>query len=194
MEYPARLDVTTPDRIANWRPLVQWLLALPHMIIAGALSYVSSAVSVISWFVILFTGRLPKGLADFQVMILRYTTRSQLYQGFLFDRYPEFDFSMTSEEPGGSPVVLSVTPALDGRNRLTVFFRLILAIPAMIFALLVWIVGVICWILAFFAVLFTGRWPEGLRQWVVKSVRVSVRVQAYGLLLLTDEYPPFSLD
>ena len=83
MECPATLDVTTPPRIANWRPLVQWLLALPHMIIAGALSYVSLAVSVISWFVILFTGRLPKGLADFQMMILRYTLRSQLYQGCL---------------------------------------------------------------------------------------------------------------
>lgn len=91
MDYPAKLDVTTPERIANWRPLVQWLLALPHLIIAAALGYVSYAVSVISWFVILFTGRLPEGLANFQVMILRYTTRAQLYEGFLFDKYPEFD-------------------------------------------------------------------------------------------------------
>jgi len=194
MDYPAKLDVTTPERIANWRPLVQWLLALPHLIIAAALGYVSYAVSVISWFLILFTGRLPEGLANFQVMILRYTTRAQLYEGFLFDKYPEFDFSMTSQEPGGSPVVLSVIPALEGRNRLTVLVRLILAIPAMIFATLVWIVGAVCWILAFFAVLFTGRWPEALRQWVLKAVRVSVRMQAYALLLLTDEYPPFSLD
>ena len=193
MDYPATLDVTTPDRIANWRPLVQWLLALPHMIIAGALSYVTYAVAVIAWFVILFTGRLPEGLANFQVMILRYATRAQLYQGFLFDKYPEFDFSMTSQEPGGSPVTLSVTPALEGRNRLTVFFRLFTAIPAVIFAMLVGILGAICWILAFFAVLFTGRWPEGLRRFVVKSVRVSVRTQAYTMLL-TDEYPPFSLD
>ena len=193
MDYPATLDVTTPDRIANWRPLVQWLLALPHMIIAGALSYVTYAVAVIAWFVILFTGRLPEGLANFQVMILRYATRAQLYQGFLFDKYPEFDFSMTSQEPGGSPVTLSVTPALEGRNRLTVFFRLFTAIPAVIFAMLVGIIGAICWILAFFAVLFTGRWPEGLRRFVVKSVRVSVRTQAYTMLL-TDEYPPFSLD
>ena len=193
MDYPATLDVTTPDRIANWRPLVQWLLALPHMIIAGALSYVTYAVAVIAWFVILFTGRLPEGLANFQVMILRYATRAQLYQGFLFDKYPEFDFSMTSQEPGGSPVTLSVTPALEGRNRLTVFFRLFTAIPAVIFAMLVGILGAICWILAFFAVLFTGRWPEGLRRVVVKSVRVSVRTQAYTMLL-TDEYPPFSLD
>jgi hypothetical protein len=136
MDYPATLDVTTPDRIANWRPLLQWLLALPHMIIAFALSYVAPAVAFIAWFAILFTGRLPEGLATFQVMILRYTTRAQLYQGFLFDKYPEFDFSMTSQEPGGSPVTLSVTPSLEGRNRLTVFFRLFTAIPAVIFAVL----------------------------------------------------------
>jgi hypothetical protein len=193
MDYPATLDVTTPDRIANWRPLLQWLLALPHMIIAFALSYVAPAVAFIAWFAILFTGRLPEGLATLQVMILRYTTRAQLYQGFLFDKYPEFDFSMTSQEPGGSPVTLSVTPSLEGRNRLTVFFRLFTAIPAVIFAMLVGIVGAICWILGFFAVLFTGRWPEGLRRFVVKSVRVSVRTQAYTMLL-TDQYPPFSLD
>jgi hypothetical protein len=193
MDYPATLDVTTPDRIANWRPLLQWLLALPHMIIAFALSYVAPAVAFIAWFAILFTGRLPEGLATLQVMILRYTTRAQLYQGFLFDKYPEFDFSMTSQEPGGSPVTLSVTPSLEGRNRLTVFFRLFAAIPAVIFAMLVGIVGAICWILGFFAVLFTGRWPEGLRRFVVKSVRVSVRTQAYTMLL-TDQYPPFSLD
>lgn len=193
MDYPATLDVTTPARIANWRPLVQWLLALPHMILAWALGYVTYAVAIVAWFVILFTGRLPEGLANFQVMILRYTTRAQLYQGFLYDTYPEFDFSMTSQEPGGSPVTLSVTPALEGRNRLTVFFRFITAIPAYIFALFVGIVAILFWILAFFAVLFTGRWPEGLRGFVVKSVRVSVRLQAY-LLLLTDQYPPFSLD
>ena len=193
MEYPATLDVATPPRIANWRPLVQWLLALPHLLMAAALTYVTYAVAIIAWFVILFTGRLPEGLADFQVMILRYTTRAHLYTGFLFDSYPEFDFSMTAQEPGGSPVDLSVTPALEGRNRLTVFFRFFTAIPAYIFSMLVGIVAILCWILAFFAVLFTGRWPEGLRRFVVKAVRVSVRLQAY-ILLLTDEYPPFSLD
>ncbi len=193
MDFPIKFDVVTPERTANWRPLVQWLLGLPHLIIASALGYVSEAVAVISWFVILFTGRLPEGLANFQVMILRYTTRSQLYAGFLYEAYPPFEYSMTAQEPGGSPMTLSVTPALENRNRLTAFFRIIWAIPAIIFMILVSIVGVICWFLAFFAVLFTGRWPQGLRNWVLKMTRVSLRVQVY-MSLLTDEYPPFATD
>lgn len=193
MDYPVRVGVETPERLANWRPLVQWLLAIPHLVIAWALSYVSSAVSIISWFIILFTGRLPEGLAKFQIMILRYTNRAQLYAGFMYDAYPPFDYTMTNEEPGGSPFTLSVTPALENRNRLTVAFRLILAIPALIFSLLVGIVGAVCWLLGFFAVLFSGRWPAGLHSWVMKAVRCGVRAQVYTSLL-TDEYPPFSTD
>ena len=66
-------------------------------------------------------------------------------------------------------------------------------IPAMLYAVVIGIVGIICWFLAFFAVLFTGRWPEGLRAWAMKGLRVSIRTDAY-VLLFTDEYPPFSTD
>lgn len=193
MEYPATIDVTTPDRVDNWRPLVQWFLAIPHLLIAGALEYVTGAVAVISWFVILFTGRLPAGLANFQVMIYRYTTRAELYAGFLYDTYPPFDFSMTAEEPGGSPVEVSFQPVLEDRNRLTVGLRIIWAIPALLYAIAIIIVGLVCWFLAFFAIVFTGRWPDGLRSWVMKMLRVVTRANAY-VLLLTDEYPPFTTD
>jgi Domain of unknown function (DUF4389) len=193
MDYPATVEVRSPEEIDRWRPLVQWILAIPHLIIAGALEYVTGAVAVISWFVILFTGRLPVGLANFQAMILRYTTRAELYAGFLYDEYPPYDFTMSAAEPGGSPVEVVIEPALEDRNRLTVGLRLLWAIPAIIYAILVAIVGIICWFLSFFAVLFTGRWPEGLRSWVLKMLRVSIRANAY-ILLLTDEYPPFATD
>jgi len=193
MSYPASIDVNTPDRLANWRPIVQWILALPHLIIAGALGYASGAVGVVSWFVILFTGRLPEGLANFQMMVLRYTVRAELYAGFLHDEYPPFDFTMAAPEPGGTPVDIGFTPALDNRNRLTVGLRFFWAIPAMFFAFAISIVGGICWFLGFFAVLFTGRWPAGLYTWVMNTTRVSLRFQAYTLLL-TDEYPPFETE
>ncbi len=191
--YPARINVISPDRIDRWRPLVQWILAIPHLIIAWALEYVSGALAVISWFIILFTGKLPEGLANFQIMILRYTTRAEIYAGFLHDQYPPFDFTMTAEEPGGTPVDLVVQPELENRNRLTVGLRIIWAIPALLYTFLIVIVGLLCYFLAFFAVLFTGRWPEGLRDWVMKMLRVGLRVNAY-VLLLTDEYPPFSTE
>ncbi|MDH3754951.1 MAG: DUF4389 domain-containing protein [Acidimicrobiia bacterium] len=193
MDYPATIDVTTPDRVANWRALVQWILAIPHLIIASALEYAAGAIAIISWFVILFTGRLPAGLANFQVMIIRYTARAELYAGFLYDEYPPFDFAMAAEEPGGSAVQVTCRPALENRNRLTVGLRLFWIIPAILYFLLIAIVGVICWFLSFFAVLFTGRWPDGLRSWVMKMLRVYVRISAYALLL-TDDYPPFATD
>ena len=66
-------------------------------------------------------------------------------------------------------------------------------IPALLFAVAIGIVGILAYLLSFFAVLFTGTWPVGLRRWVIKSFRVSNRFSAYALLL-TDEYPPFSTD
>lgn len=193
MDYPATIEVQTPPRLANWRPLVQWILAIPHLIIAWALEYVTAAVAVVSWFVILFTGRLPEGLANFQIMIMRYTSRAQLYAGFLHEDYPPFDFAMSAQDSNTTPVRLDVVPALENRNRLTVGLRLIWIIPAVLYAILIAIVGMIAWFLSFFAVLFTGRWPEGLHSWVMKMVRVFTRLTAY-VSLLTDEYPPFSTD
>ena len=87
MSYPATVQIETPDRIAFWRPLVQWFLAIPHLLIAGVLGTVSQLVAVISWFAIVFTGRLPAGLADFQAMRLRYELRIQAYIAFLHDEY-----------------------------------------------------------------------------------------------------------
>lgn len=191
--YPANITVETPAKMDRWRPLVQWILAFPHMIIAGALGSVSSAVGLISWFIILLTGKLPEGLANVQVLILRYTARAQLYAGFMFEEYPPFDFTMSTEDPGGSPVVLDVIPALDDRNRLTVGLRFFWLIPAWFYTMLIGLIGAICWVIAFFAVLFTGSWPDGLRSWVMKLNRVGIRFQAYALLL-TDEYPPFASD
>lgn len=193
MTYPAAITVQTPERMDNWRPLVQWILAIPHLIIAYALDYVARAVSVVSWFIILFTGKLPENLANFQIMIIRYTTRAQLYAGFVHADYPPYDFTMTTSDPGGQPVVVDIEPALENRNRLTVGLRIIWLIPAMVYTFLIAIVGIICWFLAFFAILFTGRWPDGLRSWVMKTVRVGIRLNAYAYLL-TDEYPPFSTD
>lgn len=193
MNYPVTISVDTPQRLANWRPLVQWLLAIPHLLILGVLGTVSQIVSIISWLAILFTGRLPGGLAQVQAMYLRYSLRTNAYVGFLTDQYPPFAFDAVNEDHGGHSASLSVSPALEGRNRLTCFFRIILMIPALIFLFIIAIIATICSILGFLAVLFTGRWPEGLRNFVVANLRISARFGAYASFL-TDQYPPFSLD
>jgi Domain of unknown function (DUF4389) len=193
MEYPASIEVRTPDELARWRPFVQWILTIPHLIIAGALGYVAGAVAIIAWFVILFTGKLPDGIANLQMMIIRYTARAYVYAGYLHDEYPPFDFTLAANEPGGTPVDIEFEPALADRNRLTVGLRFIWIIPAALFAFVIWIVGVFVWMIAALAVLFTGRWPTGLLDWAGKCLRVWLRLEMYGSLL-TDEYPPFNTD
>lgn len=193
MSYPAQLDIQTPDKIANWRPLVQWIMAIPHFIISYVLLIVAQVVAFVSWFVILFTGKLPEGLANVTCMALRYQTRAQAFSGFLHAEFPPFDFATTPGDPGGTPVSVSFQPALDGRNRLTCALRLIWMIPAWVVTTIIVLIGAICWFIGFFAVLFTGTWPAGLHAWAMKSMRASLRLNAYAFLL-TDEYPPMSFD
>ena len=192
--YPATLTFDPPEKVANWRPLLNWLLAIPHLVVLYAFNAVSEAIGVVSWFVILFTGALPEGLANFQVMIMRYSTRAYAYVLFMKEEYPPFTFGMTPTDPGDDPRVrVDVVPQLVNRNRVTVAFRIILAIPQLIVLALLALVASVAVLIAFFAVLFTGQWPDGLRDFVVKVMRWSVRFQAY-FLLLNDEYPPFALD
>ena len=192
--YPASFTLDPPERIANWRPLVHWLLAIPHMVILYVVSFVAQVVGFVSWLVILFTGKLPEGMAGVQMLYLRYTARVYAYAGFLVEEYPPFAFATTAEDPGDAgPLRVEFRPALEDRNRLTTFFRLLLAIPHLVVLAIVFLGVAICWVIAFFAVLFTGRWPAGLRDFVVGALRWNLRANAY-VFLLTDEYPPFSLE
>ena len=193
MAYPASYELDADTRIANWRPLVHWLLAVPHLFIAYLLGQVGSLVGVISWFVIVFTGALPASLANFQCLVIRYTARTYTYVLWLREPYPAFDFSITPEDPGGDPVKVDLVPALEGRTRLTVGLRLIWLIPAALFAVVLWLAASAVVFVSFFAVLCTGRYPRGMRDFVVKAGRYFVRFSAY-CYLLTDEYPPFALD
>jgi hypothetical protein len=193
--YPATLEVDRAERIANWRPIVQWLLAIPHLAIINVMQDLSGVVAIISWFAILFTGKLPEGLANLQCLIVRYGNRTYAYAGFLREEYPPFTFETDAPADPGSypPVRTGFVPELENRNRLTTAFRIILVIPHVIVLVLLAVAAVVAWVIALFAVLFTGRWPEAMRTFVVGVMRWGTRVYAY-LLLLTDQYPPFSLD
>jgi hypothetical protein len=191
--YPATLAFDPPERVANWRPLVNWLLAIPHLVVIAALRYVAEALGVVSWFIILFTGRLPAGIANFQIMYMRYYVRTNTFAVFLRNEYPPFDFSISPTDPGTDPRVrVDVEPQLEQRNRLTVAFRLILAIPHFVVLAILLIANLFVLLIAFFAVLFTGTWPAGLRDFTLGVMRWFLRLEAY-MFLLTDEYPPFAL-
>jgi hypothetical protein len=188
----ADMHLDSPRETQNWRPFVNWLLAIPHLVIANALGNVANFMSIISWFSIVFTGRMPEGIARFQRMILRYEARAYSYVAFLRRPYPQFEFDMADGDNGTDPLRVDFAPQLSERNRLTVAFRLVLIIPAVIYTVLVAIAATFAVIIAGFAVLVTGRWPQGLRSFVLDAGRLILRVSAYGRLL-TDTYPSLAL-
>jgi hypothetical protein len=192
--YPATFTFDPPEKVTNWRPLVNWLLAIPHLIVLYALRILAQVIAVISWFMIVFTGSMPDTFANLQAMYMRYEQRVYTFALFMREDYPPFAFGTTTADDGLDPLTrLDVQPVLTDRDRLSVGLRIFYVIPHLI-ALIG--LGIYAWILAlinFFIVLFTGAWNPGHRETVIKVQRWYVRVGAY-FLLLTDEYPPFTLD
>ena len=209
--HPVRLHVTpAPDGRDRLTTAFRPILAIPHLILvggpiaafitwssndgradhsvgaAGVLGAVAFVCALIAWFAIVFTGRAPDGLWRLSAFYLRWRVRSSAYVALLRDEYPPF-----GDAP--YPAEVDLPLPLEPRNRLTVAFRPILALPQL---LVVWLLGV-AWgvvsIVAWFAILFTGRHPATLYEFSVGALRWTTCVEAY-LLLLTDDYPPFTLD
>jgi hypothetical protein len=189
--HPAYLDLDAPLEIARWRPLVHWLLAIPQLIIAAVLGYVAYVVWVICFFAVLFTRRVPDGLFAFQVMTQRYNWRASSYAMFMRESYPPFDFTTVDVDPGGDPAIVGVQHPGEV-NRWLPLVKWLLAIPHYIVLAVLGIVVFVVLVIAWFAVIITGRYPQGLRDFLVGYSRWSWRVWAY-VLLLRDEYPPFTL-
>ena len=184
--YPLRFDVEYPERLSRWLILVKWLLAIPHFLILYALMGVANVIIFIAFFAILFTRRFPRGLFDFVVNIYRWNANVSAYVGLLRDEYPPFSW-----EAGKYPVTYEVDYP-EQLNRWLPLVKWLLALPHYIVLMLLLIVAVLLWIVAWFAILFTGRFPQGIFNFIVGVTRWSYRVNAY-VYFLRDDYPPFSL-
>jgi len=191
--YPVQLTFPDSNKVANWRPLAHWLMYIPHYIVAYVLSLVGSVVLMLSWFIIVITGKLPEGLANFTIMTQRYTMRTYGFLLGLTEDYPPFSFDSVNEDPGDHSIQLSVQPQLTDRSRLTVFFRIIMLIPLMIVGYFYFLIAGIVMFVAWFAVLLTGKYPTGMRSFTMNAFRFGARTSAY-FGLLTDQYPPFGLN
>ncbi len=88
--YPARLNIEYPEHIANWRPLVHWLLVIPYLIVAGVLLWLTGLMSIVAFFTILFTKKIPRGIFEVMVPGLRYQVRANAFAYFMTERYPPF--------------------------------------------------------------------------------------------------------
>ena len=189
---PAYFKVDSPHEVANWRPLVHWLLFIPHAIVLWALQTLAEVLFIIYWFVVLVTGKPNRGLYGILVMYERYNTRAS---GFLIgytEHYAPFDFDSGSTDNGAYPPMrLDLPEPLETVSR-TKLFNVILAIPHYVVLMVFWIGAAFALIAAWFAVLFTGRWPEGLRAFVVRVTNYYYRVWAY-VVMAENDYPRFGL-
>jgi ABC-type uncharacterized transport system YnjBCD permease subunit len=190
--YPLQLDFQAGRHITRWRPLVQWLLAIPHLMIAYALRSLRQVLTLISLFTVLFTERIPRSLFDAIVMTYRYEWRATSYAFFMHEDYPPFDFAVSSADDGMEPHTSLRLSYPEHLQRWQPLYKWFLAIPHYFVVAGLTIAACLGIIAGFFAVLVTGEYPEGIRDFLVSAYRYALRVEAY-VGFLTDRYPPFFL-
>jgi hypothetical protein len=210
MSYPVTVSIepalTNRNRLTT---AFRFILAIPHLILVGAIGFkiaydsgnssllswggesgllgaVAGVLAVVSWFTILISGQHISGIRQFTRFYLRWRVRALAYVMLLEDRYPPF-----GDEP--YPAAVTVVDPAAARDRVSVAFRLLLGIPHFIALLFLmcgwWVTSIVAW----FLILFTGAYPQGLYDFGVGCLGWLIRVEAY-MLLLVDEYPPFSFE
>jgi hypothetical protein len=184
--YPIRFDVPYAEPLSRWLPLVKWLLAIPHLIILYFLNALVGIITLIAFFAILFTRRYPAELFRFAAGIRRWQVNVSAYLYLLRDEYPPFSW-----ESGLYPPTLEIDYP-EKMNRWLPFVKWLLAIPHVIVLAFLGIAVLATTIVAFFAILFTRRYPPSLFNFAVGVLRWNERVSLY-VALMTDAYPPFRL-
>lgn len=204
MAYPVSVSVAPPSSPRNrLTTAFRAILAIPHIILVGGagatiafsedqqrsssaegglLGAVAFVLVVVSWFTIVFGGLHIDGLRRFTAFYLRWRARALAYMVLLEDAYPPFG-------DGPYPVALDIVEP-GPRRRLSVAFRAILAIPLLLILIPVMIAWCVVTVVAWFAILFTGRHPQRAFDFSVRALRWRMQLDAY-LLLLVDEYPPW---
>ena len=200
--YPVRVDGALDRHLSRWLWLVEWFLAIPHYVVLAFLWLAFAVLSVVAFFAILFTGRYPRAIFDFNVGVLRWIWRVQYYSygALATDRYPPFSL----DDDPAYPARLQVEyPKRLSRGLVLVKWWL-LAIPHyLVIALFVggtyavWhvgggLIGALV-LIAAVIVAVTGSYPEPVFDFVLGMNRWVLRVAAYAALM-TDRYPPFQLD
>jgi hypothetical protein len=186
--YPVQFSVHYPDRNLNRLTTgFRIILAIPILIVAAAVSGGARLLFLPALLMILFRQKYPRWWFDWNLELMRFTNRVAAYLALLDDRYPSTDErqAVTLEFP--------YPDAKTGLNRWLPLVKWFLAIPHYVVLVLLWVAAVVVVVIAWFAILFTGRYPRGLFDFVEGVMRWGNRVVAYAFTLVTDKYPPFRL-
>ena len=204
-EYPVRFDVEYPDRdLDRLTTALRIIVAIPIFIVAGAIGGHGSSYEAgrHSWTVatgaggllvfapllmIVFRQKYPRWWYDWNLELQRFSNRVGAYVALMDDRYPSTD------EKQSVTLDLPYPDVQRDLNRWLPLVKWFLAIPHYILLAFLWLGAIFAVIFAWFAILFTGRYPRGLFDFVVGVFRWTNRVIGYAFILVTDEYPPFRL-
>ena len=187
--YPFGFETDPPAPQSRLTVFFRFLLALPHLLIVGVLGYALGVVTLIAWVAILITGKYPEGLLSFAVNVQHWAARSNGYMYLLTGAYPPFALGPDTSYP----VRMTGDGVVEGRNRVTVFFRILLVIPHFIVLYFLAIALAVVWVISWLAALATGSVPAGMHNFMAGVLRWMTRVMNYAYLF-NDEYPPFSLE
>ena len=204
--YPATYDVEFPDRaLDRISTLFRFFAIIPIMIVLVLISrpiigpyhpgHVLHAWGLAGGGIlfggplvmILFRQKYPRWWFDWNLEFMRFSARIGVYAALMNDRYPSTDEQQTVK------LEIRYPDARADLNRWMPLVKWLLAIPHYIVLVFLWVAAFICIVIAWFAILFTGRYPRGLFDFVVSVQRWGIRVTAYAFFLVTDQYPPFSL-
>ncbi len=196
---PVRVNAQLDPDLSRWQWLVKWLLVVPHLVVLVFLWIAFPVLTLVAGVAILFTGRYPRRIFDVNVGILRWSWRVGYYATSVLgtDRYPPFTLAAVPEYPASLEIAYP-----EHLNRWLVLVKWwLLALPHYIVLAAVsggdtgWGAGLLATLvlIAAIALLFTGRYPQGLFDLVLGLHRWMFRLVAY-VALMTDVYPPFRLD
>ena len=175
-------DVGYPQERNRMTVAFRIILAIPHLIVSQVWGYLAQVLSVVQWVIVLFTGKRNEGIWNLQQSWLGYYSRVIGYVDLLFDEYPAF-----GTDAGPVPVQSAISFD-EPVNRLSNALRFIWIIPAVIVYIIMSLVGAVVLLVSWFAILITGKQSQGWWDFILKVVRYTLQVQAYGLLM-TDVYP-----
>jgi hypothetical protein len=195
-QYPLQFSVDYPDRQLNRLSTgFRLFAAIPILIVLTALSSNGPGPSAVAGGVlflpvllmILFREKYPRWWYDWNLELMRFSNRVGVYLALMDDRYPSTDERQSVQLDFPYP------NAGQDLNRWLPLVKWLLAIPHYIVLVFLWIAAIVVVIVAWFAILFTGRYPRDMFDFIAGVMRWQNRVIAYAFLLVTDRYPPFRL-